>query len=109
MKFDWLKHAFAIEPAGMAIPTEAQLPVVQKVCQEIVRRKMSLPALAFLEMLRPMNNVGAQLLVFLQPFLDVVTDSTGPQLFAQFLEHRGAVDYLCDQIEQMERALKENS
>ena len=103
MKLEWLKHAFAIEPPGIAEPTEEQFPVVNKVCAEIVRRRMTLPALAFIEMLRPLNNVGSQLLVFFQPFLDVFTDSNGPKLFAEFLEHRGSIDYLCNQIELMEQ------
>lgn len=101
---EWLKHAFAVEPPGPAEPTQVQRPVVEKVCVEIVHRHLSTPALAFLEMSRPLNYIGSQALHFFSPLIDAVTDAQGHRRFAEFLEHRGSIDYLCRRIESLEAA-----
>jgi len=98
----WLKHAFAVDPPGPAEPTPAQKRVVDQVCREIVRRHLSTPALLFLEMSRPLNFIGSQALHFFQPFFSVLTDSAGPKQFAEFLEQRGSIDYICRRIEDLE-------
>jgi len=99
---NWFKHAFAVEQQGPAQPTERQQQVVGRVCNEIVRRHLSTPALIFLEMSRPLNFVGAQVLHFFSPFLTIFTDTNSHQEFAAFLEQRGSIDYICTQIEQLE-------
>ena len=53
-----LKHAFAVEPPGPAQPTDRQREVVEKLCTGIVGRRLTVPTLAFLEMVRPLNYVG---------------------------------------------------
>jgi len=124
---NWLKHAFDISgPDGP--PTAAQLELVEKLCYEIVRRRLALPALVFLEMSRPLNTLSAQALHFLAPFLGMFSDRAGSskpsplevdpvsdsgptsqppaahQLFAQFLERPDSVEFLCDRIEALEKS-----
>ena len=103
---EWLKHAFAVEPPGPAEPTEAERPVVERVCHEIVRRGMTTPALLVLEMSRPLNFVGAQALHFLAPIVSALTDAEGHKHFAAFLEHRGSIEYMCRRIEELEAERK---
>ena len=98
----WLKHAFAVDPPGPAEPTDAQHAAVEKLCVEVVRRHLSTPALIFLEMSRPMNFIGAQALHFFSPLINAVTDADGHRHFAEFLEHRGSIDYICRRIETLE-------
>jgi hypothetical protein len=98
----WLKHAFAVDPPGPAEPTPEQEAAVDAVCRQIVKRHLTTPSLLFLEMSRPLNYVGAQLLHFFGPFLSVLTHRKGHRDFAAFLEHRGAIDYLCRRIEELE-------
>lgn len=98
----WLKHAFAVDPPGPAEPSPEQKAAVDTICREIVRRHMSTPALVFLEMSRPLNYVGSQTMHFFQPLVSVLTDSTGPRHFAEFLEHRGSIEYICRRIEDLE-------
>lgn len=100
---EWLKHAFAVDPPGPAVPTEAQQAAVERVVHEIVRRHLATPSLMALEMGRPMNFLGSQALHFFSPFVSVLTDTDGYGAFAEFLEQRGAIDYICTQIEQRER------
>ena len=100
----WLKHAFAVDPPGPAEPTDAQRPVVERICREVVRRHLTTPALLFLEMSRPLNNVGAHLLHFFTPVLSVFADAAQLREFARFLERRGSIDFLCRRIEDLEAA-----
>lgn len=104
MRFDWLKHAFAIEPAGEPVPTPAQRQVIEHLCREVVSRELTTPALLFLESVRPLHFVTAQLLQFFAPLLSGFGDSrVACNELTAFLEHRGAVDYLCRQIEELDR------
>ena len=98
----WLKHAFAVDPPGPAEPTPDQRDAVDRVCQEVVRRHLTTPALLFLEMSRPMNYLGSQTMHFFQPMIAALTNSAAPRHFAEFLEHRGSIDYICRRIEELE-------
>ena len=99
----WLKHAFAIEPPGVAVPTEEQSSVVDWLCSQVVKRHLTTPALMSLEMARPLNFVGAQALHFLTPIIGSLTDKQSHRHLAEFLERRGSIDYLCKRIEELER------
>ncbi len=105
----WLKHAFAIETPETISPTDEQLQVIDKVCQEIVRRGMATPALTFLAMVEPLNMMGAQTLHFFQPFLSIFTNAAGPQQFATFLEHRGSIEFICQHIEKLNKEQKQTA
>ncbi len=109
---DWLKHAFAIEgPDGEPTPEETQL--VDRLCHEIVRRRLTVPAMVFLEMSLPLNKLGAQALHFFSPLLDMFSkpaegESTAPrkpahQILAAFLERPGSIARLSDRIEAIEK------
>ncbi len=95
----WLKHAFAIERPDSVQPNEQQRAVIDQLCREIVRRRLTTPALMFLEMSRPLNYVGSQALHFFMPFISAVSDAQAPKHLAEFLEQRGSIDYICRQIE----------
>jgi hypothetical protein len=98
----WLRHAFAIDKEGPAEPDLQQRAVIDRVCVEVVRRRMATPALLFLEMSRPLNYAASQAMHFFAPLLAVVADTKGYQQFAVFLEQRGSVDFLCRRIQQLE-------
>ncbi|MFQ6608213.1 MAG: hypothetical protein ACE5EE_06715 [Fidelibacterota bacterium] len=99
----WLKHAFAVDPPGAAEPTAAQAKAVEKVCQEVVRRRLTTPALIMLETFRPLNYVGSQLLHFFHPIISAILSTDAYRNFTEFLERRGSVDYLCYRIEQLDK------
>ena len=98
---NWLRHAFAVDPPGPAEPTDAQRPIVERVCSEVVRRRLAVPALFFLEMSRPLNSLAAQTIYFFSPVLSAVLTGNEHQRFAEFLDRRGSVDYLCRRIEEL--------
>ena len=105
----WLKKAFEIENPEGVEPTPAQKELVDKVCREVVRRHMSTPALLFLETFRPLNYIGSQVLHFFQPIVAVVLTTEGYGHFAEFLEQRSSIDYLCRQIENYEAKADEKN
>ena len=98
----WLKHAFAIDSPEQIQPNETQRALVEKICAQIVRRRLTAPALFTLEMSRPLNYVSAQFLHFLQPFVTVIVNKSEYDNFTRFLEQRGSIDYVCGRIEALE-------
>ncbi len=106
-----LNHAFAIDPAGASEPTEEQARIIYRLCREIARRRLTAPALLYLEISRPLNYVGSQFLHFIRPILAVMLDTSSLERFASFLEKRGSVDTLVARLEAAENSyheLKEN-
>ena len=97
---DRLKHAFFVEKAGVAKPDEKTAETVRRICREIVRREMVVPAVMLLEMSRPLNFLGSQALHFFQPFGTVLIDPDAWDGFARFLEQRGSVEYLIQSLEE---------
>ncbi len=95
---NWFRHAFALDPPGPLTPTEEERAVVERLCRILVRRRMQIPAIAFLEMSRPLNRVAAQVLIFFHPVASLALTGDDYNRFAQFLEKSGSIDYLCRQI-----------
>ncbi|MFO1007139.1 MAG: hypothetical protein U0929_14350 [Planctomycetaceae bacterium] len=121
---NWLKHAFDTSGPDDP-PSSAQLELADKLCHEVVRRGLALPALVFLEMSRPLNRLSSQAIHFLAPMLgmfrlDANRNSepapndptpTSPEkpaaaheILAQFLERPDSVEYLCQRIDALEKA-----
>lgn len=99
---DKIRHAFQVD-RGPIEPTEAQRLVVDRVAMAIARRHLTTPALLFLELSRPLNYIAAQAMHYFHPIASAVLDTRGYEVFAQFLEHRGSVDFLCRRIEHFEQ------
>jgi hypothetical protein len=105
----WLKHAFAVDPPGPAEPNDIQRIVVDRLCTEVVRRRMVIPAKLVLEMGRPLNYVSAQLLHFWQPIASAVINATEYEQFSLFLEQRGSIDYISQQLSTLEERQNQDS
>ena len=83
-------------------PTPEQVALVDRLAREVVRRGMTVPALAFLEMTHPLNYVTAQAIHFFTPMIGAVSDSNAHRSLADLLEHRGSMDYICRAIERVQ-------
>lgn len=97
-----LKHAFAVKTKQSLEVTARQKELVERVCDEIVRRRMVTPALVTLETGRPLNFVVSQIVHFFEPIAASLFDSSDIRQFANFLEQRGSVDFLVQQLEERE-------
>ena len=121
---NWLKHAFDTSGPDEP-PTAAQLELADKLCHEVVRRGLAIPALVFLEMSRPLNRLSSQAIHFLAPVLGMFKSNSSGQsssalntppestpdkpattheVLAQFLERPDSVEYLCQRIDALEKA-----
>ena len=98
-----LKHAFALEKANELTIDEKTSAVIDKVCREVIRREMVVPAHMLLEMSRPLNYLGSQALHFFQPFGSVLVDPGAWARFATFLEQRGSVEYLVNRLDELSK------
>ena len=100
-----LKHAFAVDVPGAVEPTDAQRPAVEWVCAQVAKRHLTLPGLIALEMTRPLNWIGAQVMHMTSPGVWAIAPKHiygGYNDFAKFLENRGSVEYMCRRIEELE-------
>ncbi len=98
----WLRHAFAVESSQDPV-TPDQERVVDTVAREVVRRQLTTPAVAFLEMSRPLNFITAQALHFLAPAISVLTTTADHEVLASFLERRDSLDRLMFRIDYWEQ------
>lgn len=98
-----LRYAFHVQPPGPAKPSAEEAAVVERIAEEIVRRRMAVAALVFLESSRPLSGVGAAAMHFLAPFATTVIKPDLWSLLTRFLERAGSVEYLCLRIEDLER------
>lgn len=98
--WNWLRHAFAVENKESLEVTPRQAELVERVCEEVVRRRMVAPALIVLETGRPLNFVVSQAMHFFEPIARSLFDASGVREFANFLEQRGSIDYLVERLEE---------
>ena len=93
---DGFKHAFAI--GGEKLENDDTL-LIRKLADFVVRRDMSVPAVMFLESVRPLNFVGSQSMVFFKPILSRFFSRYEYDRIANILERREVVDLLINEIE----------
>ena len=109
MKKDWLKHAFYVEGDGPFEPDETQKKALDKLCKGIIRRGLTTPAIIGVEMGRPLNYLGSQTMHFFTPLISAFVPTKSWNAVAEFLEHRGSVDWIRNRIEELENELDEES
>ncbi|MBT8496513.1 MAG: hypothetical protein KJO07_25925 [Deltaproteobacteria bacterium] len=66
----------------------------------IARRKLAAPAIFFLESTKPLNLLGASMMIFLRPIISVVWNNPAKyDRLRVLLEHRGAMEVLLRRLE----------
>jgi tetratricopeptide (TPR) repeat protein len=89
--------------AGIEAKYDEQRALLAKLCTEVARRRMTGPALTFLEMSRPLNTLGAAAMHFFTPLASTLANPVALRQFAEFLDQRGSVDVLCQMLETAEK------
>jgi len=82
------------------IPAEEQQALLQKVATFIVKRRLTAPAVLTLEMCKPLHLIGGQLMIALNPFVQVIFNTTDFQKFALIIEQDQNLEHLIQLIEQ---------
>ncbi|HLG42316.1 MAG TPA: hypothetical protein VI643_03040 [Planctomycetota bacterium] len=91
------KHAFAIGVKEEL--TSEERAVLEKVAARIRARGLQLPAVVFLESARPLNMLGSQVMIGLQPFVELVASTGDYDALASALEKRISIDILMRLLE----------
>ena len=73
---------------------------LQKVATFIVKRRLTAPAVLTLEMCKPLHLIGGQLMIALNPFVQVIFNTTEFQKFALIIEQDQNLERLIQLIEQ---------
>ncbi len=71
-----------------------------KIARKIVERDMTVPAIMFLEMAKPLSFIGSQALVFLNPVVSLVVSSQEYYRFVRLMDERENVEKLAVAIEE---------
>lgn len=100
----WLKHAFAVRKPGTVPLTPRQEEIVDRLASKVVEWRMSVPAVLFLESVKPLNYIGSQVLVFFGPILNTLFSVRDYDEFVALMEERGNVEVLLKRIEEKEAA-----
>jgi hypothetical protein len=98
---DGFKHAFATGEETLA---DNEIDLIRKLADFVVRRNMSVPAVMFLESVRPLNFVSSQAMVFFKPLLSRFFTRDEYDKLAIILEKREVIDLLIREIEQKAEA-----
>lgn len=95
----------AVEPKTTGFEeelTERQKVLITKLADWTVRKRMTTPAILFLESVRPLNFVGSQVMVFFAPVVNVVFNMPEWNELQAVLERRESIAYVLDLIEEKE-------
>ena len=96
----WLRRAFAVERRGSAL-TPRQEELLEKLAKKVARWQMGVPAMMFLETIKPLSFIGSQVLVFLDPIVKSVFNSSDYDEYTKLMEDRKNVELLIRKIEDM--------
>jgi len=99
-----LAHAFHVESEETF--REEDLALLDKVAGFVVRKGMATPAILFLESMRPLNFVGSQVMVFLQPILATFFSTQEYEQLAEILERRESIGILVERIEKQQEGCR---
>ena len=78
---------------------------MSKIAKEIVQRQLTVPAIIFLETIKPLSFLGNQVLIFANPIVSLVVQSGNYYKFVRMLEDRENIEKLTVAIEE-ENALE---
>jgi len=91
------------------ISDEEQSQILEKVARDIAKRRLTAPAIFFLEMGKPFNFLGSQILIGLEPFIRSLFNIRDYRKFALIIERDSNVEQLIRFIEDFDVAKKEES
>ena len=80
-------------------PRELQQQLAQNIARRVVRWGLTVPAILFLEMHRPLNFVASQMLLALSPIVSIVARADELNTLAKMLERRESTEELVVAIE----------
>ena len=90
------------EPSCEEGPVDEDQELIDKLAGKIVRMRMTVPAIFFLESSKPLAFLGSQLLIFFEPFVQTLFNIRQYQRFAVLMEHHENWERLIRKMEDLE-------
>ena len=84
----------------MALDPQRRDQLIDDLARRTAQAHLAAPAILFLEMLKPLAFLGAQVLWVTQPFLGLWWDQGDVRALARLFEDPASVDQLIERIEQ---------
>ena len=78
--------------------------LIERLATEVVRRRMTVPAILFLESMKPLTFLGSQTLYFFEPMVRAITSRSEYRTATTLLEDRDKIEHLLRRIEALEAA-----
>ena len=87
-------------PTAPDFLSDEHIALFDRIADRVVQLRMATPAILFLESVRPLNYIGSQAMIFFAPLVHAVFSLREYDLIQEALEHREAISYLLDLIEE---------
>ena len=75
--------------------------LMEKIAKGIVQRQLTVPAIIFLESIKPLSFLGNQMLIFANPVVSLVVQSGNYYKFIRMIENRENIEKLTIMIEEV--------
>src|SRR5574341_1926103 len=97
--FFWNRAAVQTEATPLSPKQEE---ILNKIAFKVVQWRMTVPAILFLESVKPLNYIGSQMLVFFEPFVQAFFTVKDYNEFVRMMEERENVERLLQRIEKLD-------
>jgi len=94
------------DPEKQTIPAEEDV-ILEKLAKKVVEWRMAVPAILFLESVKPLNYIGSQAMVFFEPIVQTIFNFRDYDTLRLALERRENVEILLQKIEKHDARLYE--
>ena len=81
---------------------EREREVLGKLAQALIARRMTAPAILFLESIKPLSFIASQALIFLGPIAEALLSYADYRVLAEALESRENLEWLIGKLEEGE-------
>ena len=86
-------------------PEEAEL--LTKIAKKVIQWQFTVPAIIFLESMKPLSWIGSQAMVFFEPFVSALFNVREYNIFRGMMERRENMERLLQKIEELDAAAQE--
>jgi len=71
--------------------------------EKVRARRMTTPAIFFLEMMKPLNFIGSQAMIFFGPIISAFVKTDGYYKAAEIFENHNSIEFLLQEIERLDK------
>jgi len=93
---------WAMKDSQRTEATAEKRETLDRLAEKIIERRLSAPAILFLESSKPLSFLGNQAMVFFQPIVQTIFNFKTYDDIMDLLEDRDNIEYLLKKIEELE-------